>query len=325
MIDLKFHIDGADKKIEEKEYDVIILGAGPAGITAGIYTGRALLKTLIIEEKMIGGEAASTDRIENYPGFPEGISGLELMDNMKKQAERFKTQFLMSTVHNIAVSEEKKTVTADQGEFSARTLIVATGSSPKSLGIPGEQEFKGRGISYCATCDAPFFKDKDIAVIGAGNSGIQESLFLLEYVRSIKIIEFLPHMTAEKILQERIKQKNNVTFYLNSKLRSINGSQTVESVTIEKRETGEKTELPVDGVFVWVGLKPNTELFKGVLNLDDYGFILTDEFLKTNIDGIFAAGDVRKKTLRQVATAVGDGALSAYSALQYIESLHSKN
>ncbi len=325
MIDLKFQFDGTDKKIEEKEYDVIILGAGPAGITAGIYTGRALLKTLIVEEKIIGGEAASTDRIENYPGFPEGISGLELMDNMKKQAEKFKTQFLMSTVHNVAVSEEKKTVIADQGEFSARTLIVATGSSPKSLGIPGEQKFKGRGISYCATCDAPFFKDKDIAVIGAGNSGIQESLFLLEYVRSIKIIEFLPHMTAEKILQERIKQKNNVTFYLNSKLRSINGSQTVESVTIEKRETGEKTELPVDGVFVWVGLKPNTELFKGMLNLDDYGFILTDEFLKTNIDGIFAAGDVRKKILRQVATAVGDGALSAYSALQYIESLHSES
>jgi len=325
VIDLKFQFDGTDKKIEEKEYDVIILGAGPAGITAGIYTGRALLKTLIVEEKMIGGEAASTDRIENYPGFPEGISGLELMDNMKKQAEKFKTQFLMSTVHNVAVSEEKKTVIADQGEFSARTLIVATGSSPKSLGIPGEQKFKGRGISYCATCDAPFFKDKDIAVIGAGNSGIQESLFLLEYVRSIKIIEFLPHMTAEKILQERIKQKNNVTFYLNSKLRSINGSQTVESVTIEKRETGEKTELPVDGVFVWVGLKPNTELFKGMLNLDDYGFILTDEFLKTNIDGIFAAGDVRKKILRQVATSVGDGALSAYSALQYIESLHSES
>jgi len=325
VIDLKFQFDGTDKKIEEKEYDVIILGAGPAGITAGIYTGRALLKTLIVEEKIIGGEAASTDRIENYPGFPEGISGLELMDNMKKQAEKFKTQFLMSTVHNVAVSEEKKTVIADQGEFSARTLIVATGSSPKSLGIPGEQKFKGRGISYCATCDAPFFKDKDIAVIGAGNSGIQESLFLLEYVRSIKIIEFLPHMTAEKILQERIKQKNNVTFYLNSKLRSINGSQTVESVTIEKRETGEKTELPVDGVFVWVGLKPNTELFKGMLNLDDYGFILTDEFLKTNIDGIFAAGDVRKKILRQVATAVGDGALSAYSALQYIESLHSES
>ncbi|TET20111.1 MAG: thioredoxin-disulfide reductase [Candidatus Cloacimonadota bacterium] len=322
---MKFQFDGTDKKIEEKEYDVIILGAGPAGITAGIYTGRALLKTLIVEEKMIGGEAASTDRIENYPGFPEGISGLELMDNMKKQAEKFKTQFLMSTVHNVAVSEEKKTVIADQGEFSARTLIVATGSSPKSLGIPGEQKFKGRGISYCATCDAPFFKDKDIAVIGAGNSGIQESLFLLEYVRSIKIIEFLPHMTAEKILQERIKQKNNVTFYLNSKLRSINGSQTVESVTIEKRETGEKTELPVDGVFVWVGLKPNTELFKGMLNLDDYGFILTDEFLKTNIDGIFAAGDVRKKILRQVATSVGDGALSAYSALQYIESLHSES
>ena len=325
MIDLKFHINGTDKKIEEKEYDVIILGAGPAGITAGIYTGRALLKTLIVEEKMIGGEAASTDRIENYPGFPEGISGLELMDNMKKQAEKFKTQFLMSTVHNIAISEEKKKVTVDQGEFSARSVIVATGSSPKNLGIPGEQEFKGRGISYCATCDAPFFKDKDIAVIGAGNSGIQESLFLLEYVRSIKIIEFLPHMTAEKILQERIKQKNNVTFYLNSKLRSINGSKTVESVTIEKRETGEKMELPVDGVFVWVGLKPNTELFKGMLNLDDYGFILTDEFLKTNIDGIFAAGDVRKKTLRQVVTAVGDGALSAYSALQYIESLHSKS
>ncbi|MCK4395760.1 thioredoxin-disulfide reductase [candidate division WOR-3 bacterium] len=323
MLDLKFQSETYNKNVEEKDYDVIILGAGPTGLTAGIYTGRALLKTLIIEEGVIGGEAASTDLIENYPGFPDGISGMDLTERIKKQAEKFGTKITLTQVKEIDLSGEIKIVKTDDGEFLSKTVIIATGSSPKTLNIPGEEKFKGRGVSYCATCDAPFFKDKDIAVIGAGSSGIQEGLFLLEYVKSIKFIEFLPKMTAEKILQERIKKKENVEFFLNHRLLSINGEQMVESIKVENRETGEKKDIPVSGVFIYVGLKPNTELFKDTPKLDKHGFIITDEHLKTSQDGIFAAGDVRKKILRQVATAVGDGARAAFSAQAYIEKLES--
>lgn len=319
MLDLKFQPQSYSKKPEQKDYDVVILGAGPTGLTAGIYAGRALLKTLIIEEGVIGGEAASTDLIENYPGFPEGISGMDLTDRIKKQAEKFGAKITLTQVKEIDLSGKIKIVKTDDGEFLSKTVIIATGSSPKSLNVPGEEKFKGRGVSYCATCDAPFFKDKDIAVIGAGSSGIQEGLFLLEYVRSIKIVEFLPYMTAEKILQERIKKSANVEFFLNNRLLSINGKQMVESITVENRETAEKKEFPISGVFVYVGLKPNTDLFKGTIELDKGGFVITNEDLKTSQKGVFAAGDVCKKTLRQVATAVGDGALAAFSAKTYIE------
>lgn len=323
MLNLKFQSETYNKNVEEKDYDVIILGAGPTGLTAGIYTGRALLKTLIIEEKMIGGEAASTVKIENYPGFPNGISGMELTERMKKQAEKFGAKVVISHTKEVNLTSKVKRVKTDNGEFHSKVIIIATGSSPKSPNVSGEKKFKGRGVSYCSTCDAPFFKDKTIAVIGAGSSGIQEGLFLLEYVKSIKFVEFLPQMTAEKILQERIKKRENVEFFLNHRLLSINGKQTVESITVKNNGTGEKKDIPVSGVFIYVGLKPNTELFKDTPKLDKYGFVITDEYLKTSQDGIFAAGDVRKKILRQVATAVGDGASAAFSAQTYIEKLES--
>jgi len=319
MLDLKFSSPKKDDNKERKNFDVIILGAGPAGLTAGIYTSRSLLKTLILETGVIGGEASSTDLIENYPGFPEGISGMDLTDRMKKQAEKFGSEIILTQILEIDLSEKTKIVKTEDGQFTAKAVIIATGTSSKSLNVPGETKFKGRGVSYCATCDAPFFKDKDIAVIGAGSSGLQEGLFLTEYVKSIKVVEFLPHMTAEKILQERIKKKNNVEFFLNHKLVSINGDEMVESITVENRATGEKKDMPVAGVFVYVGLKPNTELFNGKIELDKTGFIITDTQLKTSQEGVFAAGDVRQKILRQVATAIGDGALAAFSAKTYIE------
>ena len=318
MIDIKFDASGTEPAVSDTNVDVIVLGAGPAGLTAGIYAGRALLKTLIIEEKAVGGEAASTDRIENYPGFPDGISGYELTERMKAQAEKFGAQILISHTKSVALTDETKSVTTDSGVFTAKAVIIATGSSPKQINIPGEAEFKGKGVSYCATCDAPFFAGQDIAVIGAGNSGIQESIFLLNQVKSIKIVEFLPHMTAEKILQERIKKHNNVTFYLNSMLSAINGTQTVSSITIEQRETHKKEDLAVSGVFIYVGLDPNTTLFSDSIQLDENGFIIVDDYLTTSIPGVFAAGDVRKKILRQVTTAISDGALAAFSVQHYI-------
>ena len=319
MLDLKFSSPKKDDNKERKIFDVIILGAGPAGLTAGIYTSRSLLKTLILEIGVIGGEASSTDLIENYPGFPEGISGMDLTDKMKRQAEKFGSEIILTQISEIDLSKKTKTVKTEDGQFTAKTIIIATGTSSKNLNVPGETKFKGRGVSYCATCDAPFFKDKDIAVIGAGSSGLQEGLFLTEYVKSIKVIEFLPHMTAEKILQERIKKKNNVEFFLNHKLVSINGDEMVESITVENRSTGEKKDMPVEGVFVYVGLKPNTGLFNGKIKFDKNGFIITDTQLKTSQEGVFAAGDVRQKILRQIATAIGDGALAAFSAKTYIE------
>lgn len=318
MIDIKFDGSGSPSSVTNKDFDVIILGAGPAGLTAGIYAGRSLLKTLIIEEKAVGGEAASTDAIENYPGFPDGISGFELTERMRQQAERCGARVLITSVKSVALGNTTKSVETDSGTFNARSVIIATGSSPRPLNVPGEETFKGRGVSYCATCDAPFFAGKDIAVVGAGNSGIQESIFLLNHVKSIAIVEFLPHMTAEKILQERIMKHENVSLHLNSKLLAINGTETVSSITIEQNETHKKQDLSVSGVFIYVGLDPNTALFSSSIALDEQGFIKTDDRLATNIHGVFAAGDVRRKILRQVATATGDGARAAFSAQHYL-------
>lgn len=318
MIDLKFDAPGSSAPVSERDFDVLILGGGPAGLTAAIYAGRALLKTLIVEETAIGGEAASTDKIENYPGFPDGISGYNLTERMRVQAEKFGARILVAHTESATLNGEVKSLKTDSGTFTARAVIIATGSAPKRLKIPGESEFKGKGVSYCATCDAPFFAGKDIAVIGAGNSGIQESIFLLDHVASIKIVEFLPHMTAERILQERIKQHKNVTLYLNTSLISINGKETVSSITVEQRETHLQEELAVSGVFIYAGLVPNTKLFSGTLELNEHGFVIADDNLATNVPGIFVAGDVRKKVLRQVTTAISDGARAAFSAQRYI-------
>ncbi len=321
MIDIKFDAAPSPAPVSEKDYDIIILGAGPAGLTAGIYAGRALLKTLIVEEKAVGGEAATTDRIENYPGFPDGISGFELTQKMHAQAEKWGAHILITHTKSLSIDGAAKAIVTEEGTFTARAMIIATGSSPKLLKVPGESAYRGKGVSYCATCDAPFFADRDIAVIGAGNSGIQESIFLLDHVKSIKVIEFLPHMNAEKILQERIKKQGNVQLFLNTQVLSINGDATVSSITIEQRETHKREELAVSGVFIYVGLDPNTGLLPDAIELDPQGFIITNDHLATRIPGVFAAGDVRKKMLRQVATAIGDGALAAHAAQHFINQL----
>ena len=309
----------------EDFYDVVILGGGPAGLTAAIYAARAKLKTLIVEKKEIGGEAAATDVIENYPGFPEGINGHALADRMVQQAKRFGAVVYNGEIMNLNLKKSPKTFSLDGQYVSTHSIIIATGTSPKLLNIPGEKELKGRGVSYCATCDAPIYAGKDIAIIGGGNSGLQEGLFILKFVKSITLVEFMPKLNAEKILQEKFQSSKNTTTLLNHQVLSINGEKTVKSITVKERISGEEKNIPVEGVFVYVGLTPNTDLFRGQLDLNQWNYIITDEKLQASAPGVFVAGDVRDKGLRQVATAIGDGAVAAVSAEHFVEGIKFKN
>lgn len=307
--------------MSEYEFDVLILGGGPGGLTAGIYAGRAQLKTGMIERLMPGGQVASTEFIENYPGFAEGIAGPDLMMAMEKQAKKFGLEIMTGTVDHLNMKVTPKEVVASGKTYHAKTVIVATGTDPRLLNVPGEKAFKGRGVSYCATCDGPFFKDKDVVVVGGGSSGVQESLYLTRFVKSIHLVEFMDHLNAERILQERAKQNEKFTFHLNHQVVSINGSQKVESVTLKNRATKEKFDIQADGVFIWVGMNPNTGFLKNHIDLNDWGFIRAGEDCQTSVPGVFAVGDVREKTIRQITTAVADGTIAAEGALKYIESL----
>jgi thioredoxin reductase (NADPH) len=310
---------------EDKIYDLIIIGGGPTGLTAGIYATRGRLDTLLLEKLTPGGTAATTEWIENYPGFPEGIAGADLMKKMEEQAKKFGLQIIPTKeVLSVDLKNKIKTIKAEDGEYKTKVVIIATGTEPKKLNIPGEDKFRGRGVSYCATCDGPFFKDKDIVVIGAGNSGIQEGLYLLRFVKSATVIEFLPHMTAEKILQEKALKEPRMKFHLNHMVTSINGENKVESVTMKSREKGEEKTIPVQGVFIYVGLNPMTGFLKGEIELNKWGYVVAGEDTKTSVPGVFAAGDVRQKILQQITTAVGDGATAAFMAERYVEEQKSK-
>lgn len=288
-------------------------------MSAGIYTSREKLKTLLIEKGLPGGLTATTDWIENYPGFPDGVHGMDLMDKMKRQAQKFGTEIIQAEVKGVRLVGEEIEVQTDKEAYSARAVIVATGTVPKKLNIPGEDELRGKGVSYCATCDGPLFEGKDIAIVGCGNSGLQEGEFLLKFVRSVTFIEFLPHMTAEKILQERVRKNKKTKFLLNHVLTSINGGDRVESVTVKDRQTDEEKVIEVSGVFIYAGFLPNSDFLKGVVELDDSGHIITNERMETSVPGIYAAGDVRPTLVRQVTTAAGDGTTAAVIAGKYIE------
>jgi thioredoxin reductase (NADPH) len=305
---------------EQKIYDLIIIGGGPAGLTAGIYATRGRLNTLLLDRLSPGGLVATTEWVENYPGFPEGIAGADLMKKMEEQAQRFGLEIIpIQEVISVDLKNKIKTIKVEEGEYKTKAVIVATGTQPKKLNIPGEDKFRGRGVAYCATCDGPFFKDKDIVVIGAGSSGVQEGLYLLRFVKSATVVEFLPHMTAEKILQEKALKEPRMKFYLNHLVTSINGENKVESVTIKSRETSEEKKIEAQGVFIYVGLNPMTGFLKGEIELDQWGYILAGEDTKTSVPGVFAAGDVRQKILRQITTAIGDGATAAFMAEKYVE------
>lgn len=310
---------------KEKLYDLIIIGGGPAGLTAGIYATRAKLNTVLLERLNPGGLVASTDWVENYPGFPEGMSGAELMKKMEEQAVKFGLNIAsFKEVTSADLKGQTKTVKIDNEEYKAKAVIIASGTEPKKLNIPGEEKFKGKGVSYCATCDGPFFQGKDIVMIGGGSSGIQEGLFLTRFVKSITVVEFMPHLNAEKILQERAHKDAKFKFFVNHMATSINGENQVESVSIKSRETNEEKTIPAAGVFIYVGWDPKTEFLKGQVELDKWGYVIAGEDTKTSVPGVFAAGDVREKTLRQITTAVADGAVAAFVAEKYIEEQKSK-
>lgn len=300
--------------------DLIIIGAGPAGLTAGIYAGRARVSTLILEKGIPGGNIILSDRIENYPGY-EGSAPFELMETMRKQAEKFGAEIRQGEVIGINKEDGFWKVKTSFEEYYARAVIIATGTTHKKLGIPGEEKLTGRGVSFCATCDGPFFKGKEVVVVGTGNSGIQEGIFLLKYVSKITYIEFLPYLTADKILQEEIREKENVEFLLEHVLTAINGEERVESVEVKNLKTEEKKVIPCSGVFIYAGLIPNSSFLKGLVELDEQGYIKTDINLQTSEKGIFAAGDVRAGAFQQVVVAAGDGATAAHSAIKYIENL----
>ena len=302
-----------------EEYDVIIVGGGPAGVSASIYTSRALLKTLVIEKTAVGGQIVLSDVIENYPGFPNPVNPTDLLNDMQKQAERFGVKFEFDEVKEIRKNGDNFIVKTDWDEFSARGIILAVGSSAKKTGVPGEEKFIGKGIAFCATCDAPFYKDKDIAIIGAGNSGIQEGLFALNFVKSIKYIEYMPKINAEKILQERIKEKDNVKFYLNTQLMEVLGKDKIEGIKIKNRDSGKEEFLKVDGVFLYVGNAPNTGFLKDFIKLDDRGYIITDHKKKTSVDGVYAAGDSVKNEYSQVVISAGSGVTAAMSLISFLE------
>lgn len=299
-------------------YDVIIIGAGPAGLTAGIYAARGGLKTAIVELAMPGGQAASTEKIENYPGFPEGINGYELMNAFHQQAITFGVEFIFEEVQHLDLKASIKKIQTDSRVLEARSVIVAAGSKPRLLGVPGEDVFRGRGVSYCATCDGAFFKGKKVVVVGGGDAAIEEGAYLTKFAEEVTIVHRRTGFRASQIAIKRAQENPKVRFELNTTVEEILGSDHVEGVRLRNVVSGETREISADGVFVYVGTEPNAQFIHGEINTDDRGYILTDARLQTNIEGVFAAGDIRNTPLRQVATAVGDGALAAVEVEKYL-------
>ncbi len=301
-------------------WDVIIVGGGPAGLTAGLYTSRARLKSLLVEKAFAGGQVTTTEWIENYPGFDEAVSGIELAQRMEKQAKKFGLEIIQGSVREISIDGKIKKVLFDNGEaYEAKSIILCTGANPKPLNIDGEEKFRGRGVSYCAVCDGAFFKGKRLAVIGGGNSAVEEALFLTKFAEIVYIVHRRDQLRAEKIIQERAFSNPKIKLIWNSVPEKIDGDDTVTALFLKNVKTGESAKLDVGGVFVYVGYNPNTGLLKNIVALNENNYIITDDAMAASQPGFFAAGDVRQKPLKQIATAVGDGATAAYSAEKYIE------
>lgn len=304
-------------------YDLLIIGGGPAGLTAGLYAARARLNVLLIEKLVPGGQMISTDRIDNYPGFPEGISGAELSLMMRAQAERFELKIETNEVVALEAAGPLKTVTLSDRTVTCRTIIIASGATPKRLGVPGEETYWGKGVSSCATCDGPFYRGKGVVAVGGGNTALKESLFLTKFVEKLYLVHRRDRWRAEGIMQERVLADKRIEVIWNSVLTHIDGGDVVERATVKDITTGKSRTLPVSACFIWIGIQSNAAFIGNLLPTDAAGFILTDAEMRTSVPGVFAAGDIRSVPTRQIAGAVGDGALAAYSAQHYIESLES--
>jgi thioredoxin reductase (NADPH) len=304
--------------------DLIIVGSGPAGWTAGIYAGRAQLAPMLITGSAPGGQMALTSEIENYPGFPQGLSGQELTQLMQQQAERFGTRVQMDEVTAVELSTHPFKVTAYGDEYEAKALIVATGTSPRKLGAPGEAEFRGRGVSYCATCDGFFYQDRQVVVVGGGDSALEEAIFLTKFATQVHVVHRRDRLRAEKVFQERAFRNEKIAFIWDTVVTEILGEGKVTGVRLKNVKTEEESTMEADGVFIYVGTIPNTGFLEGQLELDDRGYIVTNRQCHTSVPGVFAAGDVQERVLKQVVTAVGSGAMAAMEAEKFIAELEDR-
>lgn len=301
-------------------YDLIILGAGPAGLTAGLYGARAKLNVLIIEKSIEGGQISSTTDVENYPGY-DIINGLDLAMNIKAQAKKFGAEYKMAEVTKVELNGEVKRVYCGDEILETKTIIIANGAKPRLMGVPGEVEYAGKGISYCATCDAPFYQDLEVYVIGGGDSAIDEALFISKFASKVHIVHRRDELRAAKSLQDRVFNNEKIDFIWNSTVEEIKGDKVAEELVLRNLQTNELTSIKSDepfGIFVFIGYVPETKLYEGEINLEA-GYVITDDNMNTNIEGVYAAGDIRVKKLRQVITAAADGAIAAVSAEKYID------
>lgn len=304
---------------EVKEYDVAILGAGPAGMTAAVYASRAELKTVMIERGMPGGQVASTEDVENFPGFSL-ITGPELSSKMFEHSTKFGAEYKYGDVKSVTLDGNYKLIDLGSETIKAKAVIIATGTEHKKIGVPGEEALTGKGVSYCAVCDGAFFKERHLVVIGGGDSAVEEGIFLTKYASKVTVVHRRDTLRAQKIIQDRAFNNDKMEFIWDTEIQSINGDGVVQSVTLLDKNTGETYDYEADGVFIYIGLLPLTEPFKDLGILDEEtGYVTSNEEMETSIPGIFAAGDVREKTLRQIVTATGDGSIAAQNASEYIE------
>ncbi|MCP3874860.1 MAG: thioredoxin-disulfide reductase [Desulfobacteraceae bacterium] len=302
------------------DYDLVIIGAGPAGLTAGIYAARARMNVLLLEKAVPGGQILVTDWIENYPGFPEGISGYDLSEKMKIQAEELGLKIETAEVHSLNLSKELKEIILKDRSITTKSLIIASGASPRNIGI-GEDKFMGKGVSFCATCDAPFFRDKTVVAIGGGDTAVQEAIFLTKFAKKVYLIHRRDELRATKILQERAFKNKKLEIIWDSVATGLEGFFGVEGVKVKNVKTNEEKTLKADGCFIWIGILPNTSFLNDAVKTDEFGFISVDTTMQASVPGVYAAGDVRDTPLRQISTAVGDAAIAAVSAEHFIENL----
>ena len=318
-MDFNFSNLSAKPSGESKQVKVLILGSGPAGLAAALYTARADLAPVVLTGMSLGGQVSLTYTVENYPGFPAGVGGQELVDLFQKQAERFGARVEFDTATEVDLSQRPFRVSTYNGEYLAETLIITTGATPVHLDVPGETEFTGRGVSYCATCDGWFFKDKNVVVVGGGDSALEESLFLTRYAKSITIVHRRDALRAGAILQKRALEDPQISFIWDSVVTEVLGEDAVNALRIKNVKTGAEQELPTDGLFVFIGHHPNTDLFAGKLEMDGHGYLQTDVTMRTSIPGVFVAGEAGDPHYRQVITSAGMGAAAGMQAIRFIE------
>lgn len=318
-MDFSFSNISGSKPASSEHVKVLVLGSGPAGLSAALYAARADLDPVVLAGMELGGQVSLTYTVENYPGFPEGIGGTELVEFFQKQAERFGARVEYDSATEVDLSHRPFRVATYNGEYLAESLVIATGATPNHLNVPGETELTGRGVSYCATCDGWFFKDKDVIVVGGGDSALEEGIFLTRYAKTVTIIHRRDELRAGVILQSRAMENPKIKFIWNSVVTEISGKDAVSSVRLKNVITGEETDLQTDGVFIFIGHSPNTQLFKGQLEMDDLNYLVTDKLMHTSIPGVFAAGEAADPHFRQVITSAGMGAAAAMQAIHFVE------